>query len=516
MTLASAWKSSPDLAACEEQELSYFDPLWADPSVPADAIVEPCQELKGSIVAQPAKNYTTRYLYAAGLAGGKRTVEGIATSDDSRAMVHVLRCLGAEVDIEDVLDQSGRPRLRRAHVRGFDGQPQFQPHLTQDGTICVGNAGAVLRLALGAGALASDVTFTTDHPQSLGKRPNRELLEALTQLGFTVESGPDGKLPIRLQSARPSTSAPIHINIPGNRSSQFLSSLLFLSPLLGAPVTIQVTGGSLVSQPAVLQTLEVLQLSGVVVEAASDLLSYKVEPGRYNPPSILTVNGDWPGSSAILAAAAILPSDIQLHGLYADAQGERASQQVLSAYGASLHPLVSYSPRFRQTGLVVQGGGELQGLDFDGDPLTDAVLAMLAPACFAKGTTRIHNVHNLRLKECDRITEPLQELRALGVRCHEGHEVGDTDPDAILIYGNPDGYEGGVSVSGRGDHRVIMLLTLVGLRTKKGLRITGAHHVAKSYPGFFRDLASLGAPVRFVPAHNSPFSHAHNKETPSE
>ncbi len=86
----------------------------------------------------------------------------------------------------------------------------------------------------------------------------------------------------------------------------------------------------------------------------------------------------------------------------------------------------------------------------------------------------------------------------LGVQCWEGNEVGDTDPDAILIDGNPGGYEGGVTVDGRGDHRVIMLLSIIALRCKKPVRITGAHHVAKSYPLYFQHLAHLGADVRFV------------------
>ncbi len=58
-------------------------------------------------------------------------------------------------------------------------------------TINVGNAGAVLRLLLGVGALLPEVTFTTDHPQSLGKRPNRELLEALNTLGAVCEGNGD-------------------------------------------------------------------------------------------------------------------------------------------------------------------------------------------------------------------------------------------------------------------------------------------------------------------------------------
>jgi 3-phosphoshikimate 1-carboxyvinyltransferase len=78
---------------------------------------------------------------------------------------------------------------------------------------------------------------------------------------------------------------------------------------------------------------------------------------------------------------------------------------------------------------------------------------------------------NVRIKECDRISEPIAELQRIGVRCWEGKEVGDPDADAIIIEGSPEGYEGGIEVDGHADHRVIMLLTIVGMGCRRGLRI---------------------------------------------
>src|SRR5690606_8159999 len=97
-------------------------------------------------------------------------------------------------------------------------------------------------------------------------------------------------------------------------------------------------------------------------------------------------------------------------------------------------------------GLV--SNGDLTAIEFDGDLATDAVLALMGPACFARGRTRFYNVSNLRIKECDRISDPLTELRKIGVKCWEGKQVGDHDPDAIIIDGCPEGYEGGVTVDG--------------------------------------------------------------------
>ncbi|MCX7624801.1 MAG: hypothetical protein N2Z21_01090, partial [Candidatus Sumerlaeaceae bacterium] len=199
------------------------------------------------------------------------------------------------------------------------------------------------------------------------------------------------------------------------------------------------------------------------------------------------VNGDWPGSAALLAAAAVTRSTITICGLRNDNQGEKLALQVLQEMGAK----ATHEPNE----CVTLTGGDLRAVEFDGDLATDAVLALVGAACFAHGRSRFYNVANLRIKECDRISEPLAELRRIGVRCWEGREIGDPDPDAIIIEGNPAGYEGGIEVDGRGDHRVIMLLTIVGLGCRRGLRIRGAQHVAKSYPLFFEHLRQLNADI---------------------
>lgn len=430
------------------------------------------QKLSGSITAQPSKNYTTRYLLAAALADGQSLVRNIAASEDASALLGALRALGADVTSEHV------DGVTNARVTGFGGKPMLH---AVDSAINVGNAGAVLRMLLGVGALLSEVTFVTDRPDSLGKRPNAELLRALEQLGCETVSR-DGMLPITLKGGA------LHgglVTISGARSSQFLSSLLFLAPLIAEPVEIVVTD-SLVSKAPVRQTLEVIAKAGVKIDFDDDLMHYRIQPQSYFHGSF-TVNGDWPGSAAILAAAAVTHSSVKVDALLYDNQGEKAAADVLGLMGAQVAS---------NDETVSIDGAKLTGVEFDGDLATDAVLALMGAAALAGGRTRFHNVSNLRLKECDRITEPIAELRKIGVQCWEGKELNDSDPDAIIIDGNPDGYDGGIEVDGRKDHRVIMMETIVGLRCRKGLTITGAEHVAKSYPDFFKHIGALGANLR--------------------
>ncbi len=450
--------------------------LRVSPSQRFDAIVYPADRpLHGTIVAQPSKNYTTRYLLAAALADGVSIVRNCATSADSAALQRCLIQMGAT--IEQLPGNPGEGVDLR--ITGVAGKPQ----LVDSSPINPGNAGAVLRFLLGVAALLPEVTFVTDHHESLGKRPNQDLLNALEQLGCDVQSN-DGKLPITLKGGSLQGGK---ITIDASRSSQFLSGLLFLAPLIGKDIEIQVMG-ELVSKAPVRQTLEVLRAAGINVNADPDLLKYNVSPGSYLAGEY-HVNGDWPGSAALLAAAAVTDGNIKLMQLCNDEQGEKASGDVLKSMGADF----SYLPDGR--GVSLTGSGKLSGLNFDGDLATDAVLALMGAAALAEGKTRFYNVSNLRIKECDRITEPIAELRKLGVRCWEGNETGDEDPDAIVIEGNPDGYEGGVTVDGRDDHRVIMLLSIVALCCKQPVRILRAHQVAKSYPGYFVHLSQLGAKV---------------------
>lgn len=467
-------------ALSSEANLEIDSSLIADPRTPVEAIMYPAAEpLHGRVTAQPSKNYTSRYLLAAALADGVSIVRNCATSDDARAMQRGLRALGGELEILGASVGGGGEDLR---IQGVGCRPQLQKDAEP---INVGNAGAVLRLLLGIGALVPEVTFVTSHPQSLGRRPNDDLLRALAQLGCICEPE-SGLLPITLRGGNLHGG---HVEVSGARSSQFLSSLLFLSPLVGQPVTISVTGG-LVSKAPVRQTLEVLQRAGVRIEHSADLLHFEIHPQSYRAGNY-TVNGDWPGSAALLSAAVVTGGKVEIAGLYDDQQGERESERVLQQMGGDLELGTD------GTGVHLNSANtDLLAVEFDGDLATDAVLALLGTACLAKGRSRFYNVANLRLKECDRITEPLRELRKLGVKCWEGSEVADNDPDAILIEGNPDGYEGGVAVDGHGDHRVIMLLSIVALRCQKPVRIRGAHHVAKSYPMFFAHLASLGAQVQ--------------------
>ncbi|MBE1447022.1 3-phosphoshikimate 1-carboxyvinyltransferase [Paenibacillus sp. OAS669] len=427
------------------------------------AIVKPTNNLEGTINALSSKNYTTRYLLIGALADGTSTVYYPAHSEDSDAMRRCIRDLGAAVEEDE----------EKMTIRGFGKHPKHVSELN------VGNAGAVLRFLMSVAAFCPEVTFVNQYPDSLGKRPHDDLIDALKQMGVEVDHR-EGKLPITIRGGKPRGGK---IKVSGNVSSQFLSSLLFMTPLLDEDSEIEVLH-DLKSKVIVGQTLEVIAQAGIRIEASEDLMHYKI-PGRQQyQPQKYVVQGDYPGSAAILAAAAVTNSDVKVLRLEEESrQGEKAVVDVLRAMGVNLT---------HENGVVhVKGNQRLQAGEFDGDHFTDAVLAMVAAAVFAEGTSRFYNVENLRYKECDRITDFLAELRKAGADVEEKQSE-------IIIHGRPQGVTGGVEINAHFDHRVIMALTVVGLRSEKGLIINDAHHVAKSYPHYFEHLLSLGAHIELV------------------
>lgn len=428
-----------------------------------DVLVTPTPRLEGELQALSSKNYTTRYLLVAALAEGTSTIYFPAHSEDSDAMRRCIRDLGATVEEDE----------EKIVITGFGRNPKPVEQLD------VGNAGAVLRFLMAIAALCPDVTFINRYPDSLGKRPHSDLIESLTAMGVSIEHN-EGKLPIRIQGGAPKGGK---IQVSGNISSQFLSALLFLTPLLEEDSEIEVLH-DLKSKVVVGQTLEVLEQAGIVIHADEDFMRFRIPGGQSYEAKTYSVQGDYPGSAAILAAAAVTESDVIVHRLEEKSkQGERAVVDVLKMMEV---------PLTHENGIVhVKGNGKLKAVEFDGDHATDAVLAMVAAAVFAEGTSRFYNVENLRYKECDRITDYLNELRKAGANVEERQAE-------IIVHGRPEGVEGGVEINAHYDHRVIMALSVVGLRAKQPIRIRDAHHVAKSYPIFFDHLQALGAKVEWI------------------
>ena len=442
--------------------------------------------------AQPqppgSKYLTLRSVLAAFLAGGESLVRHPARSDDTNVLLAAIRALGAEhAWLPAAPGEAGETTLR---VRGCAGQPR-QP---AGDTLSVGNAGAVLRLLLGIGALLPTIRFKTPYPDSLGRRPNADLLAALGELGIaSTAREPGGLLPITLRGGPPRGGV---VHVSGARSSQYLSALLYLAPLLPDGLRSTVTDG-LRSAPLVRATLGALARAGIAVAATGDLRAFTIPGGQPYRADVYDVPGDGPSAAALVGAALALRAPLRLERLDLAADDVCALHDALAALGIALTHEAHLPDEVELSALVLSpGAGPFRGattksVTIDGDACIDSVPALVAIACFAPGTTRFERVGTLRLKESDRIGDLCAELTRAG--CELTGEA-----DAITVRGHPQGIPGGVTVSAHQDHRLAQALAIAALHSRAGLTISGAEHVAKSYPHFFSDLAAMGAMVEPV------------------
>ncbi|HLZ21655.1 MAG TPA: 3-phosphoshikimate 1-carboxyvinyltransferase [Ktedonobacterales bacterium] len=448
----------------------------ATPALPSTVFVRARRNAMPLVPRLPgSKYYTLRYLLNALLAYDESVVRFPALSDDTAVLVAAMRALGATAQWErDTAD----PSSWALRVMGCAGKPRSPA----SGVLSVGNAGAVLRLLLGVGALLPEVRFETDHPMSLGRRPNADLLAALVSLGIEVEAqGTDGLLPITLRGGPPHGGA---VSISGARSSQYLSALLYLAPMLqdGLEITVPDT---LRSAPLVRATLRALAAAGIQFTVAGSLHHFDVPGSQTYRAGTYEVPADGPSAAALIAAALTLGVPLRLERLPAAEDDIQALIAALDAFGAPL----SQRPSLANGGvLALTTSPYMRGARVDGDGCIDSVPVLAAAACFAEGETRFENVATLRLKESDRIEDLCAELRRAGCDV-------DPLPDVIVVRGRPGGIAGGVTVDGHDDHRLVQALAVVALRSRDGLTITGADAVAKSYPWFFEDLERMGAEV---------------------
>lgn len=427
-----------------------------------------------------SKYYTLRYLLNALLAVGECDIHSPALSDDTAVLVRAARALGAEARWEG--DGAGGWSL---HVHGCGGQPKRPA----GGAVNVGNAGAVLRLLLGIGALTPEIRFETDHPDSLGRRPNADLLDALRALGMRVEARePGGLLPITLTGGPPLGGA---VTVSGARSSQYLSALLYLGPLLRDGLDITVTEG-LRSAALIRVTLRALAEAGVSVTASDDLRRFRIPGGQRYAARVYDTPGDAPSAAALVAAARALEVPLRLEGLAWADEDTRGLLGALQALGVQLDERPGEERgddlAVRGVGVGGAGDGDPATREIDCDPVIDSVPALVALACVTPGVTNFVNGANLRLKESDRIGDLCAELAKAGA------DVTPL-PDGIVVCGRPDGIAGGVEVDAHDDHRLAQALAIVAIRSRDGLTINGADAVSKSYPWFFDDLQRLGARV---------------------
>ena len=402
-----------------------------------------------------SKSLTNRALIVAAMAEGPSTLTGALDSDDTRVMVDSLRRLGLAVDRD--------PAASTIRVEGGRGRVP-----ATEADLFVANSGTSLRFLAALVATARG-TYRLDGTPRMRQRPAADLLAALKGLGADARSDQDTGCPpltIRADGLEGGFAT-----VRGDTSSQFLSGLLMALPSAHGPSTIEVTG-TLVSQPYATMTLSVMEAFGIR-PANHKFRKFNVEPGRYTGRPY-AIEPDASAASYMFALAAIAGGKVTVEGLGTrSVQGDLAFVDVLEHMGCTVER--------REQETTVSGGGPLRGVDVDMNAISDTVMTLAVVALFAEGMTRIRNVAHIRHKETDRIAALATELRKLGATI-------DERPDGLLII--PPARVAPARIATYDDHRMAMAFALAGTRVE-GVTILDPGCVAKTYPGFWDDLARL-------------------------
>jgi len=418
-------------------------------------IVKP-SSLQGEIDIPGSKSHTIRAVMISTLAQGRSKIEAPLDSSDTRAAVEGCRALGAKIETGETWT-----------VEGTGGELRIP-----DDVIDVGNSGTTLYVLLGAAALVDGRTVFTGDEQ-IRRRPAQPLIDALNALGADVVSTRgNGMCPIVVKG--PITGGRAEVRAV---TSQYVTSLLLNCPL--GRVTTEIVVTELNEQPYIEMTLDWLSRQGVEVQY--DSLDHFVVPGgqQYRPVR-RRIPADFSSATFFLAAAAAVGGDVRLNGLdMNDTQGDKAVVHMLADMGAGIDI---------RPGQIRVAHKALQGRDLDMNATPDALPAMAVAGCLAKGTTRLLNVPQARVKETDRIAVMHEELAKMGAQIEELDDGLIVRESALR----------GARVDGHGDHRVVMALAVAGLAAKGTTEIDTAEAIRVTFPNFVTLMRTLGANIEMI------------------
>jgi len=411
--------------------------------------------LKGTVAIPGSKSHTIRAVAIASLAEGQSFVRAPLDSSDTQAAVSCYRALGAEIDTSEADCWK---------IKGTGGGITVPQE-----TIDVGNSGTTLRIAMGSAALAPQgkaINFTGD--EQIQSRPVGPLIDSLNELGAKcVSLRGNGKAPVeitgRLAGGKTSIAA---------FTSQYLSSLLLCTPLVCKDTDIDVT---VLNEPGYVQmTLDWLDKQQIEY-VNEDMRKFRIKGNQKYRAFDSAVPADFSSATFFLCAAALMADEITLLGLdFSDSQPDKAVVDYLRLMGADIRI---------ERDCVTVGTGRLKGAEIDMNKTPDALPAIAVTAAFAEGTTRLLNVPQARTKETDRIKCMAEELVKMGVDIEEL-------PDGLVIHGScPRPAE----LDGRGDHRIVMALSLAAMNMDGKCIIDTAEAIKVTFPNYVELMKSIGA-----------------------
>lgn len=398
--------------------------------------------LNGKVTLPGSKSITNRALLLAGLAAGETRLSGALSSDDTSYMAAALRQLGVAVT---------QVSTTEFVVKGMGKlQPSAEP-------LFLGNAGTATRF-LTAAALLIDGETVVDGDAHMRKRPISGLTDTLREMGAQVVDT-NGCPPVTLSSN--GVFPQQQVSVDGSLSSQYISAILMAAAANDQAVSIRLKDPDIDARGYIDITLAVMRRFGAVVtEPVTG--TWQVEATGYQAQDY-AVEPDASAATYHWAAEQLTKGAIDL-----GADPATLTQPDAKAYA------------------VMQSFPDMPA-EIDGSQMQDAIPALAVLAAFNNTPVKFTHIANLRVKECDRINALATELNRI--------KPGLAAEEAATLLVNADPELAGqclpTDIHTYADHRIAMSFALAGLLIE-GINVLDPGCVAKTYPGYWDDLAALG------------------------
>lgn len=421
--------------------------------------VDPKDSLKGVIEPPGDKSISHRAVIIGAISEGVTEVRNFLSSKDCIATIRAFECMG--VHIERLSDN-----IIEVHGVGLDGLKE------PDDVLDMGNSGTSMRLI--SGILAGQPFYSViTGDDSLRKRPMKRITEPLRLMGAQVYGRSGDLAPLTIIGGRLN-----HISYQTPVASAQIKSCILLAGLFAEGETVVIEAGESRDH-----TERMLRSFGA--EIASWNLTRKVKGRPRLAGHKINVPGDI-SSAAYFIVAGILCPDSELVIKNVGVNPTRIGLiEALTAMGADISTENYREDSSEPVADIRVRSSQLIGAEFDGDTIVsmiDEIPILALAATQAEGDTVIQDAAELRVKETDRISAIVSELRKIGADARELD-------DGIIISGATKLIGG--DCESHGDHRMAMSLAIAGLVSKKGVTIHDVEPVDTSFPCFWEMLFSL-------------------------
>ena len=384
-------------------------------------------------------------------------------SESNRLLI--LQELFPEISIENLSDSDDSIHLQHALS-------------TEASTIDIGHAGTAMRFLVGYFASKQNSEVILTGSERMQQRPIGILVEALRDLEADISyEENEGYPPVRIKGKAITKN---NVQINGNVSSQYISSLILMGTHLAKGVTIELMG-KITSIPYINMTLSLLNQLGISTHFEGNII--QVLPAKQLQKQTVVVESDWSSASYFYAVAAFseVGSEIQLSAYKKESlQGDSCLAEIYTHFGVE----TVFDQNTITLKKVSASEAGLLTLDLKNAP---DIAQTIAVTCFGLGVTcHLTGLHTLKIKETDRLEALEAELKKLGASISITNESLSLSTSEVM--------HENIAIKTYNDHR--MAMAFAPLAFKVPIAILDAEVVSKSYQKFWKDMQQIGIQIK--------------------